>query len=211
MRLSSLLVAAASLAACQHDVATPFPPGLEPLEPDPVPALTGAPTETLATAVDDTNYIHIYGRGDVLAAPGVVWAGAKSPDVLAAICSTSSHSAIVANEPDYEYSFLLHYVVHDVVTVEWDDQWRFGTIEGTTGSPTLGMIEHQKVDGSSFISRSEGTIQVLATSDPDVTELDFVEHLDSVGASSDDVLRGVTHTYDSIVAAAHGQPVPACP
>jgi hypothetical protein len=38
-----------------------------------------------------------------------------------------------------------------------------------------------------------------------------VEHLDSVGASTDDVLRGVTHTYQSIVAATHGLPSPACP
>ena len=73
-----------------------------------------------------------------------------------------------------------------MLTVEWDDQWRFGVID-----PTFDMLKHQKVDGSTFISRSEGTIELHTTDDPNVTELDIVEHLDAIGASTDDVLHGV--------------------
>lgn len=204
-------LALVGLVACQHDVETPFPAGLEPFEPDPVPPLTGTPTETLQTQTNDGGFIHVYGRGDVLAPPATVWAAAKNPEVLAAVCSTTKHTSIVGDEPQYEYSFVIHYEEDNILTVIWDDQWRFGTVEGTPDAPTLAMIKHQKIDGSSFISRSEGTIEVLATDDDNVTELDFVEHLDSVGASTDDVLRGVTHTYQSIVAATHGLPSPACP
>ena len=77
--------------------------------------------------------------------------------------------------------------------------------------PTFGMIKHQKTMGSSFITLSEGTIQVLHTTDANVTELSFVEHLDAVSAGVADVLKGVQHNYDSIVAVSHGNPVPACP
>jgi hypothetical protein len=73
------------------------------------------------------------------------------------------------------------------------------------------MIKHQKVQGSDFISLSEGTIQVLATEDPAVSELAFVEHLDAVSASTGDVLQGVQHNYDALVASAHGTPIPPCP
>jgi len=73
------------------------------------------------------------------------------------------------------------------------------------------MIKHQKIQGSDFITLSEGTIQVLATSDPQVSELSFVEHLDALQATSGDVVQGVQHNYDALVATAHGQPIPPCP
>ena len=115
------------------------------------------------------------------------------------------------NDAGYEYSFLVHYVVDNILTVEWDDQWRYGVIDGTVDEPTFGMIKHQKVQGSSFIHLSEGTIQVLATDDPDVTKLAFVEHLDAVSGGDGDVIKGMQHNYDAMVAVAHANPIPPCP
>ncbi len=198
-------------AGCQHNVKTPFPPGLEPLEDDKAPALADLYSETLSAVTMDTNYSYVYGKGYVQVDPATVWAAAMSPDPNVAICSTSSHTVDIDNDPTYEYSFLVHYTVNNVVTVQWDDQWRFGVIDGTDAAPTFGMIKHQKTQGSSFITLSEGTIQVLATSDPNVTELDFVEHLEATSASSSDVLKGVQHNYASLVSVSHGGPVTACP
>jgi hypothetical protein len=210
MRLA--LLAAITAAGCQSDVKTPFPPGLEPLEDNAVPAQQGgAYTETLRTATSDTDYIHVYGRGYVLVAPSVMWPASMMPGADVALCSTDQQMITPNNDPAYEFSFLVHYVVNNVLTIEWDDQWRFGVIEGTPDAPTFGMIKHQKISGSSFITLSEGTIQVLATDDPNVTELDFVEHLNAAGGSVADVLKGVQHNYDSLVAVAHGNPVPPCP
>jgi hypothetical protein len=205
-------LAALACAACQSDVNTPFPPGLEPLEDNAVPEQQGgAYTEVLRSSSTDADYIHIYARGYVLVPPAVLWAAAKNPDANIAVCSTNQQIVTPDDQPEYEYSFVVHYVVNDVVTVEWDDQWRFGTIEGTPEALTLGMIKHQKVCGSSFIRLSEGTIQVTATDDPNVSELAFVEHLNAVGGGVADVLKGVQHNYDSLVAVAHGNPIPACP
>jgi hypothetical protein len=206
-----LVVLAVLFAACQHDIKTPFPPGLEPLETDAAPLPADMTSETISITSTDTDYIRVYARGYVQVDPGAVWAAAQSPDPNVAICSTTSHTVDIANQAQYEYSFLVHYEVDDVLTVTWDDQWRFGVIEGTEDAPTFGMIKHQKTMGSSFITLSEGTIQVLATTNPEITELDFVEHLNSVGASTDDVTKGVTHNYNSLVAVSHGNPVPPCP
>ena len=52
---------------------------------------------------------------------------------------------------------------------------------------------------------------MLATSDPNVAELSFVEHLDAVQATAGDVVQGVQHNYDALVAVAHAQPIPPCP
>lgn len=196
------------LAACQDNVATPFPEGLEPLEENPVDDPVG---EELKTQAKDTDYIHVYGRGFVFSDPATLWALAKQPEAMYARCSTDEQTVMPNNDPTYESSFLVHYVVRDLLTVEWDDQWRYGVVEGTSEAPELGMIKHQKTQGSDFIRLSQGTVQILATDDPDVTELAFVEHLDAVSGSTGDVTRGMQDNYNRLRALAHGQPAPACP
>lgn len=203
-------------AGCQDDISTPFPPGLEPLEDNPVPTQQGGNrTEMLQVMTSDGDEIKVYGRGYVLVAPADVWAASKNPEANVAVCSTNQQQITPNNDPSYEFSFLVHYVVNNILTVEWDDQWRWGTIQDGTGSGSdaafFGMIKHQKTQGSSFITLSEGTIQVTATDDPAVTELAFVEHLGSVGGGVDDVLKGVQHNYAALVAVSHGNPIPPCP
>lgn len=195
------------LAGCQDNITTPFPPGLEPLEDNVLPGLPDGPyDEVLRTASRSNDYIRVYGRGFVQVPLETLWQAAQAPEPNASECKTSSHSVMVGNEPQYDFSFLIHYIVDDILTVEWDDQWRFGLI-----SEDLGMIRHQKVQGSDFITLSEGTIQVLTTADPGVSELVFVEHLDAVMAGTGDVIAGIQHNYDALVAVAHGNPIPRCP
>jgi hypothetical protein len=195
------------LAACQDDVSTPFPEGLEPFEDNVVAAQPDGPfIETLRIESSQSDLIRVYARGFVLVPPDVLWEAAKSPAPNVSECKTSDHVITLGNEPQYEASFLIHYIVNDIVTVEWDDQWRFGRV-----TDDLAMIKHQKTQGSDFISLSEGSIQVLATSDPEISELSFVEHLDAISASTADVVEGVQHNYDALVAVAHGNPIPRCP
>lgn len=200
------------LAACQSNVSTPFPAGLTPFENNPLPDPLDHTTEMLVTkAPPSVDMIRVYGKGYVLVAPSVVWAASKDPTVMYAACKTDEQTVTYDPDPLYELSYLVHYVVNDVVTVEWDDQWRYGIIEGTDDAPTFGMVKHQKVMGSSFIDISEGTIQILATDDPYVTELAFVEHLQAVSGGVGDVTAGMQHNYDALVAVSHGNPIPACP
>ena len=195
------------LAACQDNISTPFPEGLEPFEDNKVAAQPDGPfVEKLRTATDSKDFIHVYGRGFVLVPFADMWAAAKHFEPNVSVCKTSENMVSENNQPQYEYSFLVHYIVNDILTVEWDDQWRFGAVD-----ETLAMIRHQKVQGSDFIDLSEGTIQVLATSDPNVSELAFVEHLDATQATTSDVVQGVQHNYDALVATVHGTPIPPCP
>lgn len=193
-------------AGCQDNIMTPFPEGLEPLEDNTVPEQPDGPfVEMLRTSASNTDYIHVHARGFVLVPFETMWEAAKAYEPNVSRCKTSAHMVTEHTEPQYEYSFLIHYIVHDILTVEWDDQWRFGRV-----TDELAMIRHQKIMGSDFISLSEGTIQVLATSDPNVTELAFVERLDALTAKASDVLEGVQHNYNALVAVAHGQPIPPC-
>jgi hypothetical protein len=151
--------------------------------------------------------IRAYGRGFVFASPEAVFEVARDPEVMFARCKTTSQSAMRDNEPEYALSYLVHYFVDDILDVEWDDQWR-GDVVPDSG---ITMIKHQKVRGSDFITISEGTVAIVATADPEITELRFVEHLDAVMATQGDVLAGMQHNYDAMVAVSHGAAIPACP
>ena len=205
-----VLVLASLAGACQESIKTPFPAGLEPLENNQVAEAAGPPTEVMRWKATSKDMIRIYARGFVFASPAKVWQAALSPDAMIASCSTDQQSVTLDNEPQYEHSFLVHYTVNNIVTVEWDDQFRYGVIEGVVDDPRLGMVRHQKVVGSDYITLSEGTIEVLATDDPEISELAFVEHLDATAASAGDVLRGVQHNYDALVARSHDAALPAC-
>lgn len=206
--LSALLVSA---AACQDDVATPFPEGLEPFEDNPVELDDPLTAEMLHAITQDGDTIKVYGRGYVQASPAKLWALTHNPPAMIALCSTDEQQVTENTEPVYEYSFLVHYTVHNVLTVEWDDQWRYGIVVGTPEDVQLGMIRHQKIQGSDFITLSEGSVQVLATADPNVSELAFVEHLDAIQGGVSDVLKGMQRNYDALVALVHEAPTPACP
>lgn len=206
------LLAFVALGACQDSIRTPFPSGLEPFPDDDVPTtLDGTPTEGLRTSSTRIGMFQVYGRGFVTTPPASVYAAAHDPHVIIATCATTTQGIMFGNQPDYELSFLVHYFVDDIVNVEWDDQWRGSAVRGTVEMPELAMIKHQKIEGSDFITLSEGTIEILATDDPGVTELRFVEHLDAVSASVTQVIAGMQHNYDSLLAVAHGRAIPACP
>lgn len=209
---AALACAVLACAACQDSIATPFPPGLEPFDDDGVPlTLDGTVAETLRTTARDDGAIRVYGRGFIFRPPEVVYATAHDPEVMVARCKTTTQTVTFGNQPQYELSFLVHYFVDDILNVEWDDQWRGDVIEGDLAAPVHVRIKHQKIEGSEFISVSEGTIAILATGDPEVTELRFVEHLDAVSATAGDVTAGMQHNYDALRDVSHGGTIPACP
>ena len=63
---------------------------------------------------------------------------------------------------------------------------------------------------SDFITTSEGTIELFAVDPGTLTELHFVEHLDALGGSPDDVTHGMTDNYGRLLAAVHQQAPPSC-
>jgi hypothetical protein len=166
--------------------------------------------ERLITRSVDDDFIRVYGRGFVLAPPIDVWTAAQDPQVMIAKCATTTQTVRPGAEA-FTLSFVVHYFVDDVLDVEWDDQWRGDVVFGTPDAPKHVLVKHQKIMGSDFIDRSEGTIQIVDTDDPAISELRFVEHLDALTASQEDVIEGMQHTYDRLVSVAHGGPISPCP
>lgn len=214
--VAAVAVLAGGLAAfatgCQDDISTQFPDGLEPLEDNKVPAITGAsPLEQIVIQKGEDGYKWVHGRGVLLAPPGLIWSLAKDAERLKSACDTDRQTITLGVEPQYEYGFKIHYEVDQVVTVAWDELWRYGTITGTPAEPARTMIRYQKVFGSDFITTIAGSIQLLARPAPDQTEIEMIEHLDAFGGSADQMAASMRRRFALLAAAAHGQPAPPCP
>jgi hypothetical protein len=220
-RLAALAILC-SAAACQHDIYTLFPPGLEPFDDDDLAANIDAPVaEALVVTHTSGSATNVYGEGYVFAPVKTVWAAAQNPKALIATCSTDQQVVTQHDESGYEMDFIVAYTVNNFVTVQWDDQYRGDIIQTGLGSdategddgrePSRTMIKHQKVDGSSFISLSDGSTQMIANADDTKTQVHFVEHLAAVESPEDQVQTGMQHEFDSLVSIVHGGTVPACP
>lgn len=211
--LATTLVLLSALAGgCQDDIVTEFPPGLEPLEDNKVPAISGAnPVEQLVVKRGEDGYKWVHARGVLLAPPSTIWPLTKDAERMASVCDTDRHSIQVGTEPQYEYGFAIHYEVDEIVTVAWDELWRYGTIDGSPSDPVRAMIRYQKVFGSDFINLLEGSTQLFARADPGQTEVELIEHLDAFGGSADQMEASMQRRFASLAAAAHGTAPPRCP
>jgi hypothetical protein len=193
------------LAACFGNETTVFPAGLSPLEANTAPAPSG---ETLALVSGDASqWSWVHGRGLVAAPAATVWSALKDPEVIADRRQTDRHMVTLNSEPGYEYAFELHYEVDKVIEIDWDEDWRFGTVTGSPAAPELAIVRYQKVWGSTFISLIEGSIEVLRRGDA-LTEVQFVKHVDAYMAGTDEMRSSITDEFNAVVARAHGLPLP---
>jgi len=207
-----VFVAALGAAGCFGNTSTEFPPGLEPLEDNEAPE-AGPPYDEGLVMVDgdNGNWAWVHGRAYLAGAPADVWATLKDPELLVGRCSSDAYAFEVGVEPDYEMSFQVSYTVDEIITVEWDELWRYGTVEGAPEDPSLAMIRYQKVEGSELIRLIEGSIQLHATDEPGVTELQLIEHVNAAGGGIEDMRKAMQYRIDSVTAVLGGGEQPDCP
>ena len=85
-------------------------------------------------------------------------------------------------EEGYDYSYRIHNVVRDIVTLEFDVTWRQGAVEGTVEAPTRVGIRYQKTAGSDYIDLLRGSIVLTAVGD-EVTAVEMIEHLQAAAGA----------------------------
>lgn len=208
-----VLAPAVVLAGCFGSEVTEFPDGLEPLEENFVepPAGTGAdpyPEEYVLEATPGRRFDVILGRGYIRAPLANVWAAYQNPAVGADRRTSPDWSSTPLETTDYDVSYVVHHVAHDIITVEWDVTWRHGVVQGTFEEPELVAIRWQKTDGSTLISTIEGSLVLRPAGDGRVTELELAYHASAAGAGTDTYVQYMRDVYDDAVAVTHGDPLP---
>jgi hypothetical protein len=208
----ALALGSGCIGSCFENSTSPFPPGLEPLAENVAvrrPARPGDPFPEGVSIVTGTNEMYSWGhmRGFIHAPAADCWAAVHDPIVIADRRQTDEQVVTLGTEPEYEWSFEIHYVVHDLIDVDWDERFRFATIEGTPEAPKLGFVRSQKVRGLNVIHLIEGQI-VVTPVDGQTCELAVIRHLDAYMAGEGDIRPYLEDMYASVRAQAKGEPLP---
>ena len=215
LRSLGLATVGTLLFACGSHVTT-FPPGLEPLEATntaPLPAAVAGDEhpETINFVTGVTpDYYWVHGRAYVHASIVAVWSAMHDPETCVDRRKVAMWTTTPITDPMYDVSFLIHNVVHDALTLEFDVTWRESVVDGPRDNPNVVSARFQKTDGTDIISLLAGSA-IATRIDDQTTQLDFIEHLQSLGGSVDIPRSYLADYYASIVARAHGRPLPTYP
>jgi hypothetical protein len=187
-----------------------FPAGLEPLETStaPAPEGEGYPEELSLVNGESDDYIWAHGRGYLQTTVGEVWNALQIEEVLVNRRAVDEWTFASDVDPDFDASFRVHNVVHDVVTVEFDVDWRMGSEqEGEETHETLG-VRFAKTEGTVFITLMEGSIVAWPVEDG-VVELELVWHLRAAQEEVSQMTNFMEDLFGEVRATVHGEALPS--
>lgn len=200
------------LPGCWGNEASTFPPGLEPLEDNPVePPGTAEdpyPEGLVLEGVDGPRHDTVYARGYLHGSLADVWTAFRDPAVGTDRRSADAWEVEHLDDPDYDDSYVIHATAYEIVTVDWWTTWRHGVVTGTPEAPELVAIRWQKTDGSTILRLIEGSIVLSPAGDGDVTEIELVYRVDALASGVEDYSRYVNDVYADARALLHGEPLP---
>jgi hypothetical protein len=205
----SAALAILALPACFGNEATNFPPGIRTLEANTISDPAGTPGDPFPEALSlqagsTSTWDLVHARGFVHAPLGVVWSAFQDPDVVVDRRNITSYTATKNVESGYDVSFQTHYVIKRIITLEFDLTWRQSAI---SHPPMEVAIAYQKTEGSTLVDLMEGAI-ILSTRTSTLTELSIVQHLKATATSPADIESWTRDMFASVVARAHGEPLP---
>lgn len=191
-----------ALIACTNDKEVAFPDGLEPLEEIRVDAPVGTsanpfPEEINWISGDEGDYGWIHARGYLNVSPDLAWEKLREPEVFVDTDKVAEYSVEEQNSSTYDYVYVVSNRVEDVVDVEFDVEWRHGVVDGTLNEAEMVGVRWQKINGTEFIESLEGSIVILSVKDePNVAEIQVIEHLSALMDQEDNAIDFVTGLYE---------------
>lgn len=201
----------AIVSACGNEV-TVFPPGLEPLETNRAPAPAGTDEDPFPERLEmlegeNDTFAWVQARGFVHGSVAATWSAFQDPQVVADRRKVDEWSVMSNVETGFDVSFMIHNVVHDVITVIFDVTWRQSVVSGDRAEPTQVAIRFQKTFGTVFIDILRGSILVRQVDDQ-LTEIEMIEHIGAASGGTDNIKSYLGDLFSSVVARVHGQPLP---
>jgi hypothetical protein len=216
-RGSGIVLLAFAVSGCWGDEKTRFPEGLDPIETIDVaaPPAVGGDLFPEMLAFDSGNrmgFDWVEARGFVHAPIARTWEAMREPEVCVDRREVDRWALRNATDEDlelYDFAYVIHNEVDDVINVEFDNTWHHGATMGTVEEPEEIVANFQKTWGTTFIDILRGTI-IARPVDAETTELLMVEHIRAASGDGQDQARSyLTDYHASIVAHVHGEPLPA--
>ena len=186
----------------------PFPVGLEPLEPSLAPAPEGSdyPEAIVVVEGETEEYAWAHGRAYLHAPPQKVWKALQVADVVVDRRAVDEWGFEEGIDPAFEASFRVNNIVHDVVTVEFDVDWRLGRQLDEDDEVVLLAARFAKTDGTPFISLLEGSI-VGWPVEEGIMELEIVDRVQAAQGGSEPIASYLNDLYADLHAWVHDAPL----
>jgi hypothetical protein len=206
---------ALTLLACGKPADIDFPSELAPLEenqaPWPSPTEETEFPETLEiVSGGDSNLWWAHARGYVQAPADEVWAHLRDPDTDVDRREVDEWEVTDGTVPRFDDSYTIHCTVHDLLTVQYDLTWVHELQAGTVDAPERVVAQWDKTDGTQFITLLAGSL-VLEPEEDGVTRVEYVEHLTASLRDDETIAQYLSDLHASLVAVAHGEPLPVWP
>jgi hypothetical protein len=152
------------------------------------------------------------GRGYLHGSVDQVWAAIRQPEVYINLGEVTSYEVEEKNSSQYDYLFRVWNYVENIVTVEFENEWRHGVTLGSLEEPEQVAIRWEKVSGTEFILSLNGSIKLIDQGTLEdgtpVTELQVIEHLQSTLDQEANALNYVDGLWLRWQAALHGNEIP---
>ena len=203
----------ALLLAC-HREPVEFPSTLAPLAENRAewPALGEEEPNVASGGSSELWWAHA--RGYVQAPVADVYAALADADVIVDRREVDAWEVTADTEPRFDRSYTVSLVVDDVVTVNFDLTWVYeiqaaDDERDAEGTATAAIANWNKTDGTTFIDTLRGSLELRASDeDPEITELATIEELKASLRDDQTIAAYLRDLHASIVAAAHGEPLP---
>ena len=215
MRLAALSTTLFLLVGCNQDIKTPFPEGLEPLESNKAsfPSGSGYPQQLSCksgTAEEEEigEYTWVHCKTYVNHPVAEVYDALQTPRVVADRRAIDEMSVAWDVEPEYDVSYKISNTVYDVITVEFDVNWRHGDVDGDEDVLEEIGTRWQKTFGSEVIELLRGSMYAYAVDDGN-TALEIVFHQRSLQADEPLMMEYLNDLQADILAATDGAPLPS--
>lgn len=207
-RTFASIVFALSTTACFSNVETAAREGVQPIEEiNLAPAVDPANEKLEITRGNAPGYAWVHARGRVHAPLSKVYEALLVPAVCADRRAVSEWSSKPSNEPGYPNGFIVHNIVRNVITVEFDNTWRQAIGEGTVSAPLEVLVRFQKTNGSSAIEHLLGSVRAVEVGEG-ITEIEFIEQLKAIQGGGDPAEAYLRDFFASIVAHTKGEALP---
>lgn len=187
---------------------TTFPEGLDPLEEN-TASWPASLSETMSTNLGETDeYYWAHALGYVEADIEAVYPCLQEDRVNADRREVASWDRDDDVEEGYEHSYRLDFVVEDIVTVEFSDTWRHGSIaDDEIGEITELRARWKMTEANDFMYLKEGSI---VTTVPEVgwVGLDIVGHLSAALRDAETMETYILDLHADLIACVNGTAYP---
>jgi len=187
-----------------------FPEGLAALATNtaPLPANEAEAFETVSG--EEYEYDWVHGQGYIHAPLADVWLAFQDLEVVVDRAAVHEYGFTGRTDDAYDVSFQVYNLIHDLVTVEYERDWRESVVSGTIDAPEVVGIRFEKLEtteGLDVIPMMVGSV-ILTATESGYTHLDIVEEMIALQRGPAPILQYIQDLYDDAMAFSKGEPVP---